>query len=464
MASICDSVLDAVDDFVDIADRALTRLRILKPPGGSPPSWGQPLHHRGHQGILVETSTRSRTVKVTWSDEQKPRTSLEKNGTAPIGEKSGVSLDSLHNAQSASRRAPSPRGRTLHTVPSRTHVEKPDTLSPKVNTPSTRNAYRKLDEIFNGKESTPNRRLGAETVDFDKRTTVFVSKPLPPPPPPAATAAVTTPKVRTRERSPAKLTKLTRPPISVCGSQKELPIQPRGRPTSGRAETAPSSWWKNSGVKVEPTPKDKQPNSSPLSPDSSATRARLRKAHPPRPRSAPPKSDTLDKFQRWIPDLPPKPPTRRYSFVEDAKASATTNVQLPRSTTPPGLRMARSATPLVTQKPVIGSSPGFRGVSLKVEELRPDLEKCDVLVIAIAEMEICKEIFAGWKAQLDLCVESHRSLPFSLADSTSLSELNLMFGEETSWKHLLSRRWRSSTRVRMLPFSPRMPFFTSISR
>lgn len=43
-----------------------------------------------------------------------------------------------------------------------------------------------------------------------------------------------------------------------------------------------------------------------------------------------------------------------------------------------------------------------REQSFKLDDIRPDLAQCDVLVIAIAEMEICKEVFAGWRAQLNL--------------------------------------------------------------
>lgn len=43
-----------------------------------------------------------------------------------------------------------------------------------------------------------------------------------------------------------------------------------------------------------------------------------------------------------------------------------------------------------------------REQSFRLDDIRPDLAQCDVLVIAIAEMEICKEVFAGWRAQLNL--------------------------------------------------------------
>lgn len=39
---------------------------------------------------------------------------------------------------------------------------------------------------------------------------------------------------------------------------------------------------------------------------------------------------------------------------------------------------------------------------ITTEDIKIDVDRCDVLVIAIAEMEICNEIFAGWSAQLDL--------------------------------------------------------------
>lgn len=39
---------------------------------------------------------------------------------------------------------------------------------------------------------------------------------------------------------------------------------------------------------------------------------------------------------------------------------------------------------------------------IQLDDIRFDLDRCDVLLIAVAEMEICKEVFAGWRAQLDL--------------------------------------------------------------
>lgn len=65
------------------------------------------------------------------------------------------------------------------------------------------------------------------------------------------------------------------------------------------------------------------------------------------------------------------------------------------------------ATPMLAQRS--SRTPGIERVNddreqlgIRLNDIRPDPDRCDVLLIAVAEMEVCKAIFAGWRAQLDL--------------------------------------------------------------
>lgn len=65
------------------------------------------------------------------------------------------------------------------------------------------------------------------------------------------------------------------------------------------------------------------------------------------------------------------------------------------------------ATPMLAQRS--SRTPGIERVNddreqlgIRLNDIRPDPDRCDVLLIAVAEMEVCKAIFASWRAQLDL--------------------------------------------------------------
>ncbi|KAH8116158.1 hypothetical protein DFH11DRAFT_1506860 [Phellopilus nigrolimitatus] len=62
----------------------------------------------------------------------------------------------------------------------------------------------------------------------------------------------------------------------------------------------------------------------------------------------------------------------------------------------------RNAVNTGTARPAPPLRKAVTRKGLNINDIQPDLDRCDVLVISIAEMEICKEIFAGWRAQLDL--------------------------------------------------------------
>lgn len=380
MSSICDSVLDAVDDFVDIADRALTRLRLFKSTSEDSSTWNAHVHHHERRGVLIESSTRPR-AGATWNERvSREKVLSDRDGIPARLRKPHRYANSTEDLRPTMHSRATWRGQNAHFSASRSHLDRA-AMNDSSLAPKARNAYRKLDEIFNGPESS-SLRPSVEAVDYSASTAVVLSKPLPAPP-----------KAHSRDSSPAKPAVLKK---STCQTQKKLPPKPSGRLLHKRIETAPSSW--RHEVKSAHDPKGTVPFPPTVTTSRDPNhRSRSSERSPYNPCA---EDHTTDRVRVWLPVTSPKPPARRYSYVEDTRSKAEKG-RLPRtrSMTPPGIRTAKSATPLTYQ---LIDSPGFRGPSLKLDELSPDLQKCDVLVIAVAEMEICKEVFSGWKAQLDL--------------------------------------------------------------
>ncbi|KAI5118599.1 hypothetical protein M0805_004174 [Coniferiporia weirii] len=82
---------------------------------------------------------------------------------------------------------------------------------------------------------------------------------------------------------------------------------------------------------------------------------------------------------------------------------------------------------------------------IRADDIRPDLERCDILIVSIAEMEICKEIFAGWRSQLDLA-EPHRKDKLEHAIIESVNKLDVYATSALRSSRILIRNYQALVR------------------
>ncbi|EJD06697.1 uncharacterized protein FOMMEDRAFT_25908 [Fomitiporia mediterranea MF3/22] len=142
----------------------------------------------------------------------------------------------------------------------------------------------------------------------------------------------------------------------------------------------------------------------------------------------------------------PKPTVRKSGTTSQQKEKPQTRAALATGITRP------TSTPTVIEnsrskqtKQTLGKSTtvqSARPQRIKLDDIQPDLAQCDVLVIAIAEMEICKEVFAGWRAQLNLADPRKRD-KLELSIVRTVDKLDIGASAALRASHSLLRNYRT---------------------
>jgi hypothetical protein len=352
MVAFCDSVLDVVDDFVGVADRAIARL-VRFPESLN--KWGytsavelkSPQWRRERERPAYQMATRagSRRIGVSISNASNTRYwNARRTEKGRVVEAGKINLSTARRPEQIVRSKSYSRhggdGKGTDTKPwARTHTRE--------------DTHRRKAEVVHTKS---NRYAIWKPVEPSRSGNV------------TATTATTGTSLRYRAGNDESL--------KVAVSSKPLPSLPRPIPGRRNADIKGLNLANKKVLAGYTAPRATQQNRTWGDPASHLQRAR--------PVSAPAQSETFEHHSRPLIPSIQKPAAKRYTSVGDVRA------------VPSASRFVRTPS---RPMPVT-----WHGGDFDMDSLRPDLDRCDVLVIAVAEMEVCKEIFSGWKAQLDLYV------------------------------------------------------------
>ncbi|KAL5526604.1 hypothetical protein ACEPAF_8328 [Sanghuangporus sanghuang] len=147
------------------------------------------------------------------------------------------------------------------------------------------------------------------------------------------------------------------------------------------------------------------------------------------------------------------PKLRRSANVDEQRTTTIRRVVpspvLPRPASAPSAVQSTTTTGAREKRPSLAKpirADTRRTQSLRLDDFRPDLAQCDVLVIAVAEMEICKEIFTGWRAQLKL-TDSKRTDKLEQAIISTVRKLDIGASAALRASHNLIRNYKNLLRA-----------------